>query len=1141
MKRLSIFVIAFFLLSVVSGSAVWADATLSLQNPDSGDGNWTAPSPSTLTITLLMTNTVPIRGGQFDIEMSDPNAISLTSAEPAGALANLTDPDVSENPSYSANSARVLFFDYDAGTIPTSSGEGGIIELNFSIQDGLAEGTTIDLNFASTDLIIVSNDGVETTTTTGTQVVIGGVQTYDVDFVSGWNMFGLPLDPAADWDSYSFINNTNNCTQVARYVGGTFETAIDLGGFIVGPQFTLEPGIGYFAYCDDAEMVTFEGEFFATPQTSTFGAGWSMISVPNDGDGDMGNAAYDSYALINAISECTQVAKFEGGSFQVAIDLGGFIVGPQFDIVPGEGYFIFTSAAGSWTPDPPRSSTNIHDNNNWQADKASQWLNRELASQTKTSTRAFSRDEKGASQSALIREIGDVYVTNRRATQATFSWPTTGELTSTRVDYGSQSGNLDQNVEDPTLTELHYINAMGLEEFSTYFYTASSNGETTPEASFMSAKDFTATPYVAAGVVNDQGGSPAEGVIAYLQVRKSSGATSWVESQLTISQGGGTPGSFVIDMNGARNPADGLAFNPAPGDSIDIWIEGGSLGTYSGSFGVVAGFVNVGTLTLTPPTAEEPEYEAAPTSLAFNNVVNGMSATQTFTITNIGNAAGTVTSITSDNADFTTDFAGNVNLNPAGTVDVEVTYSPSEVAGDTGTLTIATDANQVTVDVTGTGVAQPTLTAGSAQAEPGGTATVSVSLDNAVPIAGVEFTIGNGDGNLTIDSAATTSRTSGFNLQHNDGMVILTPSAQAQIDAGTGAILEFSYTVNATTCADDYTLTITSSDLTSTDDPAQSVLHQTAEGTFTVLSIPAVFATDAPEDTLHMFAPDAQTTADSILHVLNAAPDCQGEDLTVTDITISGADADVFDVIDPTTFPIEVTAGGSIAVTVRLDGTSNGVTYYASLDFATSVGAQSITLEGEVGDVAIELLAFNAIDGVGEVTLNWEVADNSDIIGFNVYRQGESDMEPVKVNGNYVMSATGQYTYTDEVLGGVSYEYWIEGVEVSGEISKFESVYASPAFKPTTFKLTQNYPNPFNPSTTIMFDVPEDTHVSIRVYNVNGQLVRTLYEQDTSVGQHRVVWDAKDNNGRDVTSGVYFYRLEAPNKFTTTKRMMLMK
>jgi hypothetical protein len=89
-------------------------------------------------------------------------------------------------------------------------------------------------------------------------------------------------------------------------------------------------------------------------------------------------------------------------------------------------------------------------------------------------------------------------------------------------------------------------------------------------------------------------------------------------------------------------------------------------------------------------------------------------------------------------------------------------------------------------------------------------------------------------------------------------------------------------------------------------------------------------------------------------------------------------------------------------------------------------------------------------------------------------------------------------------------------------------------------KLSQNYPNPFNPSTLIRFNIPTAGEVKLNVYNIKGQLVKTLVNENMITGNHEITWNGDDNNNRSVASGVYFYRLEA-NGQNSVKKMLLMK
>lgn len=92
---------------------------------------------------------------------------------------------------------------------------------------------------------------------------------------------------------------------------------------------------------------------------------------------------------------------------------------------------------------------------------------------------------------------------------------------------------------------------------------------------------------------------------------------------------------------------------------------------------------------------------------------------------------------------------------------------------------------------------------------------------------------------------------------------------------------------------------------------------------------------------------------------------------------------------------------------------------------------------------------------------------------------------------------------------------------------------------PTATQLFQNYPNPFNPVTSIKYDLAENSLVRMDIFNVKGQLVKTLLNQEMLAGTHSVIWDGKDGQGRSVSSGVYFYRMSLPNKVLTNKMLLL--
>ncbi|MDP3025162.1 MAG: T9SS type A sorting domain-containing protein [candidate division Zixibacteria bacterium] len=98
---------------------------------------------------------------------------------------------------------------------------------------------------------------------------------------------------------------------------------------------------------------------------------------------------------------------------------------------------------------------------------------------------------------------------------------------------------------------------------------------------------------------------------------------------------------------------------------------------------------------------------------------------------------------------------------------------------------------------------------------------------------------------------------------------------------------------------------------------------------------------------------------------------------------------------------------------------------------------------------------------------------------------------------------------------------------------------------PSSFELGQNYPNPFNPTTTIQFRVGSlefgrPLHTTLKIYNVLGQLVKTLVDEEKLPENYNIIWDGKDDAGKDVASGIYFYQLKTKN-YTATKKMVLLR
>jgi len=176
------------------------------------------------------------------------------------------------------------------------------------------------------------------------------------------------------------------------------------------------------------------------------------------------------------------------------------------------------------------------------------------------------------------------------------------------------------------------------------------------------------------------------------------------------------------------------------------------------------------------------------------------------------------------------------------------------------------------------------------------------------------------------------------------------------------------------------------------------------------------------------------------------------------------------------------------------------------------------------------------------VILNWEAPEAVGLSGYKVYRKTGAEGEFVELH------QTTELSFEDtQVEDNVTYQYYVTGVYPSGEsgISNIVTATVRPLSDNdivgvAVTRLAGNYPNPFNPTTTISFDMASEGNVVIEVYSVKGQLVRKLVNGVRGAGVHKIVWDGRDDSGRGVSSGVYFYRM-VTGDYKNVKKMVMVK
>lgn len=183
----------------------------------------------------------------------------------------------------------------------------------------------------------------------------------------------------------------------------------------------------------------------------------------------------------------------------------------------------------------------------------------------------------------------------------------------------------------------------------------------------------------------------------------------------------------------------------------------------------------------------------------------------------------------------------------------------------------------------------------------------------------------------------------------------------------------------------------------------------------------------------------------------------------------------------------------------------------------------------------VELLSFAATAGDAIVDLRWTTASERDNSHFEITRDGVTVCRIQAVN-----SPTGStYAWEDrDLTNDVTYAYTLVGVDLNGSREQLAQTTATPRSNEaisTEYALYQNYPNPFNPTTTITFSLAADGFVTVKLYNVAGQQVRTIVSGVLAAGDHTVGLDASD-----LPSGIYMCVLTA-GEFQATRKMALIR
>jgi hypothetical protein len=188
--------------------------------------------------------------------------------------------------------------------------------------------------------------------------------------------------------------------------------------------------------------------------------------------------------------------------------------------------------------------------------------------------------------------------------------------------------------------------------------------------------------------------------------------------------------------------------------------------------------------------------------------------------------------------------------------------------------------------------------------------------------------------------------------------------------------------------------------------------------------------------------------------------------------------------------------------------------------------------------IPVELITFTAETANGKVLLNWKTVTETNNKGFEIQRRtNNSDWTSVQfIKGYGTTTEMRQYSFNDDIqnIPGNQIYYRLKQIDFDGgyKFSKEASVQNTYVLN---YSLEQNFPNPFNPNTTIKYALPKAGMVTIKVFDLLGNLVKTLVNENETSGSHIINFDASG-----LSSGIYVYKIKS-GEFSSSKKMMLMK
>jgi len=254
---------------------------------------------------------------------------------------------------------------------------------------------------------------------------------------------------------------------------------------------------------------------------------------------------------------------------------------------------------------------------------------------------------------------------------------------------------------------------------------------------------------------------------------------------------------------------------------------------------------------------------------------------------------------------------------------------------------------------------------------------------------------------------------------------------------------------------------------------------------------------------------------------------------------------------------IITTSNGGATWDLQASGTSNTLfgIYFSDGNNGTAVGLNGTIRRTTNGALPIELISITASINENQIKLEWKTATEINNYGFEIQRSFIGTTHELSlqwetvgfVEGNGNSNSPKEYTFIDDKtsevlgnLGGVDgkLQYRLKQIDFDGKFEYSETITVESVHVttlPNEFSLHQNYPNPFNPTTSIEYSVPSSDYVSLKVYDILGNEVATLVNEQKSAGRYEAKFNASN-----LVSGQYIYRIQV-GEFNSVRKMMFIK